>query len=79
MWKRPKTGRYHAALLKTGDDKLLLLDDNGDLALFQPNPKEYQELARSKVCGRTWAHPALADGRLYLRDETDLICVELAP
>ena len=36
---------------------------------FDPDAKEYRELARSKVCGQTWAHPALSDGRLYLRDE----------
>jgi outer membrane protein assembly factor BamB len=77
LWSRPKTGRYHAALLKTGDDKLLLLDDNGFLSLFDPNPKAYRELARSKVCGQTWAHPALADGKLYLRDNKELICLEL--
>jgi outer membrane protein assembly factor BamB len=78
LWKRPKTGRYHAALLRTGDDRLLLLDDNGELALFDPEPKEYKELARSKVCGQTWAHPALSNGRLYLRDDKELICLELA-
>lgn len=79
LWSRPKTGRYHAAMLRTGDNKLLLLDDNGELAMFDPNPKEYKELARSKVCGQTWAHPALSNGRLYLRDEKELICLELTP
>jgi outer membrane protein assembly factor BamB len=34
-------------------------------------------LARSKVCGPTWAHPALSDGRVYLRDDKELICVEV--
>jgi hypothetical protein len=79
LWSRPKTGRYHAALLRTGDNKLLLLDDNGDLALFEPDPNKYRELARSKVCGQTWAHPALANGRVYLRDEKELLCLEMAP
>jgi hypothetical protein len=45
--------------------------------LLQPDPKEYKELARSKVCGKTWAHPALANGLLYLRDEKDVLCVQL--
>ena len=36
------------------------------------------ELARSKVCGKTWAHPAVANGRLYVRDEAgELVCVQL--
>jgi hypothetical protein len=77
LWKKEKIGKYHAALLRTGDDKLLMLDDFGNLTLLDPNPKEYKELSRSKVCGATWAHPALADGRVYLRDDKELICVEV--
>ena len=74
---RPKVGKYHAALLRTGDDKLLMLEDAGNLVLLDPDPKEYRELARAKVCGDTWAHPALANGRLYVRDDKELVCVEL--
>jgi outer membrane protein assembly factor BamB len=77
LWHKDKVGRFHAALLRTGDDKLLMLDDFGNLSLIDPDPKEYKELAKSKVCGATWAHPALADGRVYLRDEKELICVEV--
>jgi outer membrane protein assembly factor BamB len=79
LWKKEKVGKYHAALLRTGDGKLLLLDDGGELALLDPSPKGYRELARSKVSGPTWAHPALSDGRLYVRDDKELICLKLAP
>lgn len=79
LWQKSNIGKYHAALLRTGDDKLLMLDDGGHLTLIQPDPKEYRELARSKVCGETWAHPALANGRLYLRDNKELLCLQLAP
>ena len=54
-----------------------MLDDFGNLSLIDPDPKEYKELAKSKVCGATSAHPALSDGRVYLRDEKELICVEV--
>jgi len=77
LWSKAKIGTYHAALLRTGDDKLLLLDDQGQLALVEPGPKAYRELCRSRVCGSTWAHPALSDGRLYVRDERELICLQL--
>jgi outer membrane protein assembly factor BamB len=77
LWSRPKVGEYHASLMRTGDDKLLLLEEAGDLVLMEPSPKEYKELARAKVSGKTWAHPALADGLLYLRDEKDVLCVQL--
>ncbi len=77
LWTKAKVGKYHASLLRTGDNKLLMLEEAGDLVLLDANPKEYRELARAKVCGETWAHPALADGRLYVRDKNELICVEL--
>ncbi|HKI30791.1 MAG TPA: PQQ-binding-like beta-propeller repeat protein [Gemmataceae bacterium] len=77
LWTRPKVGEYHASLLRTGDGKLLMLEDSGNLVLLDPGPKEYKELARSKVCGATWAHPALAGGKLYLRDAKEVICLQL--
>lgn len=76
-WSRPKVGAYHASLLRTGDGKLLLLEEAGNLVLLDPDSKAYRELARAKVCGNTWAHAALANGRLYVRDEKELVCVEL--
>ena len=77
LWTREKVGTYHASLLRTGDGKLLLVEEAGDLALVDPNPKEYRELARTKICGNTWAHPALANSRLYIRDAKNLVCVEM--
>ena len=78
LWTRKdKVGNYHAALLRTGDNKLLLLEEAGSLVLVDPDPKEYRELARAKICGKTWAHPALANGRLYVRDDKELLCVDL--
>lgn len=77
-WRHPKVGKYHASLLRTGDNKLLMLEEGGDLVLLEANPQEYKELCRAKVCGPdTWAHPALANGRLYVRDRQALICVPL--
>src|SRR5262249_47769457 len=78
LWKKPKVGKYHACLIRTGDDKMLMLEEGGNLVLFDPNPKEYKELAWAKICGETWAHPALSNGRLYVRDGRELICVDLS-
>jgi hypothetical protein len=53
-------------------------EDGGDLRLLAPNVDKYQELARSKASGSTWAHPAIADGRIYVRDAKELICLSLS-
>jgi outer membrane protein assembly factor BamB len=77
LWKHGKVGTYHASLLRTGDDKLLMVEEGGTLVLIDPSAEKYQELCRSKICGNTWAHPALANGRLYIRDDKNLVCVQL--
>jgi len=78
IWRKANVGKYHAALLRLADGNLLMHDDaSGDLRLLAPNVKEYQELARSKACGATWAHPAIADGKIYVRDAKELICLSL--
>jgi outer membrane protein assembly factor BamB len=78
-WKRDNVGKYHAALMRTGDDKLLMLSDKGELVLIDPDPKGYKELARSKFenSHQIWAHPAVSGGLLYYRDERDLYCLRL--
>jgi outer membrane protein assembly factor BamB len=80
VWEKKDVGKYHAAVVRCGGpglERLLMLDDGGVLTLFEANPKDYRELARSKVCGETWAHPALVDGHVYLRDGSELVCVPL--
>ena len=59
------------------NDLLLLHDDKGELVLIQPDPKEYKELSRSKVSRFTWAHPAVVDGVYIIRDEKNLLAIEL--
>jgi outer membrane protein assembly factor BamB len=77
-WKKEGVGTYHASLVRTGDGKLLLLEEKGDLVLLRPDPQGYRELCRARVCGQTWAHPAVAGGRLYVRDGKELVCVRLS-
>ncbi|MBX7103051.1 MAG: PQQ-like beta-propeller repeat protein [Gemmataceae bacterium] len=77
LWKKPGVGKYGATLVKTGDGKLLMLEESGDLVLIEPGRDKYVELARSKVCGETWAHFAVSGSRAFLRDRQELICVEL--
>ncbi|MBM3979931.1 MAG: hypothetical protein FJ304_06540 [Planctomycetes bacterium] len=80
-WAKPALGEFHAALVRcgpAGKERMLMLDDSGTLTLFEASTKEFKPLATSAVCGKTWAHPALVDDRLYLRDEKELLCVELA-
>jgi outer membrane protein assembly factor BamB len=78
LWRKEKVGYFHAGLIRTGDGKLLVLNDAGLLTLLEVDDKGARELARAKVCGGTLITPSLAGGRLYVRDDKELICLELA-
>jgi outer membrane protein assembly factor BamB len=79
LWTQEKVGYFHFGVVRTGDDKLLILDDAGTLKLIEPDPKGYRELCRAKVCGGTLVTPALAGGRLYARDDKEVVCLQLTP
>ena len=77
IWTKKKVGKYHASLVRTADNKILMLEDFGSLVMFEPDASGYKEICRAKVCGHTWAHPAVSEGRVFLRDEKELLCVDL--
>jgi outer membrane protein assembly factor BamB len=57
---------------------LLVLSESGDLVVVEPNPEAYREKSRATVLsGPVRAHMALADGRLFARDNRKLICFRL--
>lgn len=78
LWKQEKLGYYHAGLITTGDGKLLLLDDGGNLVLAEVSREGFKSLAKSQVCRGTLTNPALANGRVYVRDDKELICLEVS-
>ena len=60
------------------DGKLILLTESGDLVLAEPSPDAYHEKARaSLLTGPCRAELALANGRLYRRDNKKLVCWDL--
>jgi len=76
-WNHPKVGKYHATLMGVADGQALMLEEGGELVLIGNRADRYTELARSKICGETWAHPALVDGILYLRDNKEVMALRL--
>lgn len=79
LWKQEGVGYYHAGLIRTGDGKLLFLDDAGNLVLADVTREGFKQLAKSQVSRGTLSNPALANGRVYVRDDKELTCLELSP
>lgn len=70
--------KSHLALVAVGEH-LLALTETGELVLVAADPSHYRELGRTQACGANWCNPAYADGRLYLRDQKELLCLQLRP
>jgi outer membrane protein assembly factor BamB len=69
--------RYGKGNLIAADGKLFISTMNGELVIAQASPKEYRELGRGAVLGSTRQAPALADGLLYLRDDAEIVCLDV--
>ena len=51
----------------------------GELILARLSPQGYRELSRALVIDDTWAHPAYADGCVFVRNDKEIACVPLKP
>ena len=74
MWQKPRFGKGN---LIAADGKLFLSTMKGELIIARASPKAYEELGRATILGQTRQAPALSDGRVYLRDDKEIVCVEV--
>ena len=75
-----KDGRYGYGQVLLASGHLVILCGNGDLALVKATPNQHEELARVPgITGKTWNNPALADGKLLVRNAAEMACFDLAP
>jgi outer membrane protein assembly factor BamB len=78
--RRWKGGRYGAGqvLLLADQGLLLVLSEKGEAVLVAADSKEHRELGRFQAIeGKTWNHPTIVDGRLYVRNAEEMACYEL--
>jgi outer membrane protein assembly factor BamB len=50
------------------------------MALIEATPQAYRLKGSFKLASvkdRSWPHPAIADGKLYLRDQDVLMCYDI--
>ena len=60
------------------DGKLIILDEDGQLALARVDPQGLTVLSKCKIAERTaWAAPTLVGSTLYIRDRKHIMALEL--
>lgn len=73
-----KEGRYGYGQLLLASGHLVVLSGEGELILVRANPEKHEEVARFQaIHGKTWNHPAIAGGRLLVRNAVEMACFEI--
>lgn len=74
VWQQQRFGKGN---LIAADGKLWISTMKGELVVARASPKAYEEIGRATVIGPTRQAPALAGGMLYLRDDREIVCIDV--
>jgi outer membrane protein assembly factor BamB len=74
VWRKPRFGKGNMVY---ADGKLWITTFEGELVLARATPAGYDELGRAELLGRTRQTLTIAGGHGYLRDNREVLCIEL--
>lgn len=72
-WQQARFGKGN---LIAADGKLWITTMAGELVLVRATPERYEELGRATILGSTRQALALSNGRLFLRDDKEIVCLD---
>lgn len=77
-WREKGSRRFRKGSLLAAAGHLLVLGEEGTLWLIEATPAGYREKASCRVSSnKCWTVPSLANGKLYIRDESHLLCLDV--
>ena len=74
-WQKIRFGKGN---MIAADGKLWVITTKGELVLLRANSKKFEELGRAQILDFTRQAPALSGGRLYLRDDKHIVCLDVS-
>jgi outer membrane protein assembly factor BamB len=74
-----KGGKYGYGQVLLAGNNLIVMSAEGELALVKASPDAYSETARfTALDGKTWNYPAIAGGRLFVRNAKEMAAYNIA-
>jgi outer membrane protein assembly factor BamB len=79
--------RWANAFIVKNSDRFFLFNEKGDLIIAKLSPRSYEEISRAHLLEPTgsaagrpvlWSHPAFANRHVYVRNDKEIICADLA-
>ncbi len=76
-WSERRFARYGTLMI--AGDRLIILDEMGDLVIARAAADAYHELARATVLNsRSWIMPVLSGGQIYVKsNKGELVCLDV--
>jgi outer membrane protein assembly factor BamB len=75
QWKMRGLGK---GSLFYADGHFIVLSEQGKLLLVEATPTEYREKASFQLFdAKTWTVPTLAGGKLYVRNQEEMVCLDI--
>lgn len=92
MWKTKRDPDFNKGSMLIADGLILATDGSNSLYLIEPDPDGFKPLASAELLAaqengderasrfgtQNWAPIALADGKLLIRDQSQMLCVKVA-
>lgn len=83
------TARWSTIHFVRNDDKIWMFNERGELLIARLSPQGYEEISRAKLIAPTtaqlgqrggvcWSHPAFANRSIFIRNDEELVCGNLA-
>lgn len=68
------------------ENKTWMFNEHGELIISELSPKGFKEISRTKIIeptkeqlprGVTWSHPAFANKHVFVRNDNEMVCINL--
>ena len=81
LWDKARGAGTGSAAIIVAEGKLYFRYQDGTMALINTTQDKYDLISKFKLPthnGESWPHPVIAGGKLFIRDQDELVCFKIA-